>query len=424
MSRPKRKNREEGWSVNRYLIIGNGIAGISAAETIRSLDPHGTITILAEEEFPPYSRPMISLLLEGVVPKERLFIRPPDFYSKLEIQAFIGDKAASLDVDAKTVLTDRGRQVGYDRLLIATGADPRKIKAGGTDLGNVSFMRTEAHVNKMLQSLPSVKQALVLGGGLVGFKAAYGLLRRGLQVTMLIGSGHPLSMQVDETAGHLILDELTANGLQVKVGVEVEAFEGNGKVRQARLSDGTTLPCQLAVIGKGVLPAAGFVPKDRIRVDLGIVVDNHLETSVPGVYAAGDVAQAMDVAWKQSRVNAIWPVAVQQGRIAGANMAGRPVTLTGSIGRNVIRVFGRDVLAGGLLEVPFAGGYTEIKRMDTSGKIYRRLILQGDIPVGLVMVGEVEQGGVILSLIQRQSSLAVDPELLLEPSFNVATLLG
>ncbi|MFH0822877.1 MAG: FAD-dependent oxidoreductase [Pseudomonadota bacterium] len=411
--------------MNRYVIIGNGIAGIGAAETIRSLDPQGSITIVAGEEFPPYSRPMISLLLEGAVGKEQLFLRSHDFYSKLEIQTFIGEKAASLDVDAKSVLTERGRRVDYDRLLIATGADPRPIKAAGNDLGNVSFMRTQAHVDTMLQALPSVKQALVLGGGLVGFKAAYGLLRRGIETTMLIRSGYPLSMQVDETAGRLILDELTANGLQVKVGVEVEAFEGKGGfIRQARLSDGTVLPCRLAVVGKGVLPATDFVPKDRIKVDLGIVVDDHLETGVPGVYAAGDVAQAMDVARKQSWVNAIWPVAIQQGRVAGANMAGRPVSFPGSIGRNVIRVFGLDVLAGGLLYPPRDGGYTELKRFDPARKTYRRLILRGDVPVGLVMVGEIEQGGVILSLIQRQLPLAVDPELILEPSFTVATLLS
>ena len=268
--------------MQRYVIIGNGMAGISAAETIRSLDREGTIVIIAREEFPPYSRPLISMVLEGSIGPERLPIRSPDFYRQLGSEALIGHRAVAIEVDNRHVVTDQGRKVPYDRLLIASGADPRPIKAAGRELANISFMRTEAQVRGMLQALPEVTTALVLGGGLVGFKAAYGLLRRGIKVTMLIRSGYPLSMQLDATAGALILEELAANGLEVRVGVEVTAFEGNGRVRTAHLSDGSRLDCQLVVVGKGVLPALDFVPRAKIQVDLGIVVDDHLQTSAPG----------------------------------------------------------------------------------------------------------------------------------------------
>jgi nitrite reductase (NADH) large subunit len=410
--------------MNKYVIIGNGIAGISAAETIRALHPQGNITIIAGEDFPPYSRPMISLVLEGAVGRERLLIRPPDFYSKLEIEALIGEKVVSIDTDGQRVLTDKGRSVNYDRLLIASGADPRPIKVAGTELGNISFMRTETHVKNMLRALPGVNHALVLGGGLVGFKAAYGLLRRGIKVTMLVRSGYPLSMQVDATAGRLILDELLANGLEVRVGVEATAFVGNGRVREANLSDGSNLACQLVVVGKGVLPALDFVPRDRIEVDLGIVVDDHLQTSVPGIYAAGDVAQAMDAVRNRTWVNAIWPVAVEQGRVAGANIAGRPVSFRGSVGRNVMRIFGRDVMSCGMANPSADEGYRILTRFDPIRGTYRKLTLRGDTLMGLVMVGSIDQGGVILSLIQRRLPLMVEPELLLEPSFNFATLLA
>ena len=410
--------------MKRYVIIGNGIAGISAAETIRTLHPQGKITIISREEFPPYSRPMISLVLEGALEHERLLIRRPDFYSKLEIEALIGERVVSIDPGGQRVVTDQGRAVEYDRLLIASGADPRPIKAAGTELGNISFMRTEAHVKNMLRALPGIKHALVLGGGLVGFKAAYGLLRRGIKVTMLIRSGYPLSMQVDATAGRMILDELIANGLEVRVGVETTAFAGNGSVREAHLSDGSSLACQLVVVGKGVLPALDFVPRDKIEVDLGIVVDAHLQTSVPGIYAAGDAAQALDVVRNRTWVNAIWPVAVEQGRIAGANMAGRPVSFRGSFGRNVMRIFGLDVMTGGVVNPSSQDGYRILTHFDPIRSIYRKLTLRGDTLVGLAMVGNIDQGGVILSLIQRRLPLTVEPELLLEPSFNFATLLA
>jgi nitrite reductase (NADH) large subunit len=409
--------------MKRYVIIGNGIAGISAAETIRSLDPEGRIAVIAEEEFPPYSRPMISLVLEGVIGGEKLPVRAPDFYSKFKIEALVGQRAVSIDVDARLVRTDSGNVEEFDRLLIASGAYPRPVKADGMHLANVSFMRTQAHVAKMLGVLPEVRHALVLGGGLVGFKAAYGLMRRGIKVTMLIRSGYPLSMQVDETAGRMILDELTANGLDVRVGVEAAAFEGNGSVREAHLSDNSSLACELVVIGKGVLPASDFVPRDRIETDLGIVVDDHLQTSFPGIFAAGDVAQAMDVARRRTWVNAVWPVAVEQGRIAGANMAGRPVSFGGSIGRNVMRIFGLDVLTGGIVNPTEDDGCRVLSRFDPRRGIYRKITLRDGTLAGAAMVGGIEQGGVVLSLIRRSLPLTIDPELLLEPTFSFATLL-
>jgi nitrite reductase (NADH) large subunit len=408
--------------MQQYVIIGNGIAGISAAEAIRSLDSQGNIAIIANEEFPPYSRPMISMVLEGSIGHERLPIRPHNFYEDLRIGALVGDRAVSIDVDQNQVVTGRGRKVRYDRLLIASGADPRPIKAEGMDLANVSYFRTEAHARSLVQALPEVKSALVLGGGLVGFKAAYGLLRRGIKVTMLIRSGYPLSMQLDPTAGELVLDELRANGLEVRVGLEATAFEGNGRVRKAYLSDGSSVTCELAVVGKGVTPALSFVPRDKIKVDLGVVVDHHLQTTADGVFAAGDVAQALDLVRKETWVNAIWPVAAEQGRVAGANMAGRPVSFRGSVGRNVLRVFGLDVLSGGVVNPASQDGYDTLTRFDPVRRIYRKVVLRDGNLVGLAMVGAIEQGGVILSLIQRQVPLAIDPELLLEHSFNFATL--
>ncbi len=144
---------------------------------------------------------------------------------------------------------------------------------------------------------------------------------------------------------------------------------------------------------------------------------------MPGIFAAGDVAQAMDVVRKQTWVNAIWPVAAEQGYVAGANMAGRQVSYQGSLGRNVMRVFNMDVLTGGIINPSMDSGYSILSHIDQGRKTYRKVVLNGDIPVGLAMIGGIEQGGVILALIQRQQPLSVNPELLLEPCFNFATLM-
>ena len=405
-----------------YVIIGNGVAGIHAAETIRQFDPNGKITMISDEVFPPYCRPMISMVLEGVVPPEKLPIRSSSFYEELKIEPVLGKRVSAVDVDNRAVSVN-GKAYPYDKLLIATGADPRRIKADGLELKNIFFMRTETHVRQMLAALPTVRKALVLGGGLVGFKASYGLLRRGIQVTMLIRSGYPLSMQVDPEAGRMIWDELKAHGLDVRLGVEATAFEGKDTVTKAHLSDGTLLSCDMVVIGKGVFPARGFVPKEKIKVDAGIVVDEHMETSAPGVFAAGDVAESIDIARKTPWVNAIWPEAVAQGRIAGMNMAGRRTAYKGSLSRNVIRIFGMDVMTAGLIAPSEAEGFDILNVRDSKAKTYRKLVFRGDRLVGMVMVNGIEQGGVLMSLIQSETPVRAPREALLKSGFNFKQLM-
>lgn len=406
----------------RHLIIGNGVAGIQAAETLRRLDPAAAVTLISDEALPPYCRPMISMVLEGSVPPEKLPIRPARFYEELAIEPVLGRRVTSLDVDNRRVFVD-GRSFAYDKLLIATGADPRRIRAEGAGLENIFFMRTAEHVRRMLAALPEVRRALVLGGGLVGFKAAYGLLRRGIPVTMLIASGHPLSMQVDAEAGRRIREEMTAHGLEVRIGVEATAFEGTGRVRRAHLSDGGVLACDMVVIGKGVFPARGFIPPEKIRVDAGILVDRHMETSAPGVFAAGDVAEFVDIARRAPWVNAIWPEAVAQGRIAGMNMAGRPIAYKGSLSRNVIRIFGLDVAAAGLVTPQPPDAFEVLAASDRRNRSYRKLVFRGDRLAGMVMVNAIEQAGVLMSLIQSETPVRAPRAALLAPDFNFKQLI-
>jgi NAD(P)H-nitrite reductase large subunit len=405
-----------------YVIIGNGIAGVHAAEAIRALDARGAVTMIADEAVTPYCRPMISMVLEGTVSPDRLPVRSAGFYEALNIRPLLGARASALDVANRRVRV-RDDWVHYDRLLIASGADPRPIAAEGLHLDNIFFMRTREHVRGMLAALPGARRALILGGGLVGFKAAYGMLRRGLSVTMLIRSGYPLSLQVDEAAGRMIEATLAAHGLEVRVDTAVTAFEGSGRVQRARLSDGSVIACDIVVIGKGVLPALDFVPRDRVDVDLGIRVDAHLQTSCPGVYAAGDAAQYVDIARQTGWVNAIWPEAVTQGRLAGMNMAGRPVAYEGSLSRNVIRIFDLDVMTAGLLDPPENGGYRTAARVDRRAGTYRKLLFKNEVLVGMTQINDIEQGGLLVSLIRNRTPIRLAPEALLEPSFNFRKLM-
>jgi NAD(P)H-nitrite reductase large subunit len=205
--------------------------------------------------------------------------------------------------------------------------------------------------------------------------------------------------------------------------VEVLAFEGGDRVRGAHLSNGRSLPCDIVVVGKGVRPAIDCVPRERIAVDLGILVDGHLATSAPGIYAAGDVAEAMDIARGRRWVNAIWPEAAAQGMVAGMNMAGRAVAYPGSLSRNTIRIFGLDLMTGGIVTPEETAGCQVLQRHDPRRRTYRKLVLREGRLVGAVLAGEIVQGGLLLSLIRSRVPLEIPPEELLSGALNYRLLL-
>jgi NAD(P)H-nitrite reductase large subunit len=407
-----------------HLIIGNGIAGVCAAEAIRELDPDTPIVMVSDETFPPYSRPMLGHILEGAEPIEKLPVRSPGFYEKLAIKPLLGQRVTAVRPPARQVEFADGRTLAYRRLLLASGADPRRLTVPGHDLDNIFYLRTEKDVRRQLAALGEARRALVLGGGLVGFKAAYGLLKQGLSVTMLITSNYPLSMQVDGQAGKLIRDTLVAHGLEVKAGISVTAFEGKGRVAAAQTDAGETLACDLVIIGKGVRPACDYLPSAEIEIDLGVVVDEYLKTSAAEIYAAGDVAEARDLARNCPWVNAIWPEAAVQGRIAGLNMAGRAVRYPGSLSRNIMRVFDLDVMTLGLANADGVEGVRVLRAGGPANGWFRSLVLREDTLVGATLINKVEQGGILRALIEHRGPLRLPAGALLSPDFDFARLLS
>ncbi|MDT8378760.1 MAG: FAD-dependent oxidoreductase [Desulfotignum sp.] len=408
----------------KHLIIGNGIAGINAARAIREMDTTAAIFMVSDETFPPYSRPMISYVLEGSEPHAKLPLFSGNVYEDLNITPVLGHRVVHLDVENKAIRLENGTAIDFQTLLIASGADARQIRVPGADLGNIFTMRTQKDVLDQLSAISlGVENALVLGGGLVGFKSAHALLKRGIRVTMLITSPYPLAMQVDETAGKMILKELQAHGLSVKVGVSVTAFDGGATVRNARLDSGETLDCDLVIVGKGVDPSLGFIPENDIEIGYGIQVDPYLCSSAPDIYAAGDAAETFDIARQTRWINAIWPEAATQGRIAGFNMAGRKVACPGSLGRNVMRIYNLDVMTMGLanpektddLEIIQAGG-------EKAGH-YRSLVFRGDMLVGAVLINRIEQGGILRAMIENRVPVRMPKAYLMSLQFDFSKLL-
>ena len=407
----------------RHVIVGTGIAGTLAAETIRKLDPESSITLLGREPFYPYCRPMTTMFLEGKIAPEEMVIREASDFRSRDIQLLVGEPVREIDIAERKVETEQGKVIPFDRLLIAAGADPIDLKVDGAGLGNIFCMRKWKDAETISGALPDVRSTLVVGGGLVGLKAAQALIHRGIRVVMAEKLAYPLPLVVDPKSGAVISGRLEDLGIALKMGTTVSAFVGNGRVKEAVFDDGSKVSCDLVVIAIGARPAVPFLEKGTMTVDQGIHVDSYLETDVEGVYAAGDVAEAMDVVVHRKKVNAIWPVAVEQGITAGMNMAGRRVPYRGSMGRNVLRIGDLDVLTGGLVNPPPDEDYDVLEDEDPRRKTYRKLVFQGDILKGLAMLNRVEKGGILLSMIQNQIPVSMEKERLFDPGFDFSQLL-
>lgn len=380
------------------MIVGNGPAGFAAASAIRARDPRAEITVVTEEPHFFYSRVLLSRFLGGGLDRPRLFLAGEDTYRSLGIKLLAGRRAISARGEGSgEVELDDGSSLPWDRLLLAPGSSPVRLEAPGADLPGVFYLRTLEDARAIAGRARRGERALVVGGGMIGFKATEGLLEQGMRVTMVVSSPRVLSQALDAEGSRLVEEMLAAYGVTVLTGVDVVGFSARGENLEATLSDGKAISCRLAVVGKGVRPNLELARALGLRVDRGILCDQYLSASRPGVFAAGDAAQVFDPAYGEPRVNAVWPHAVAQGRIAGINMVDGPrERFWGGVGRNAITLGKIQVISGGLV-APRDGEYEEVKVWGPGW--YRKLTLRGERAVGAAFVGDVTGAGVTLSYV-------------------------
>jgi nitrite reductase (NADH) large subunit len=383
-----------------YVIIGNSAAGITAAKEIRTIDDSGRITILSDESTFGYSRVLLPLYIAGKLSEKSMLIAPRSFYQALKICLRRQEAADAVDLKGQIVHTTSGKRLSYDRLLVATGSSARKLDVPGSHLRGVHYLRKMEDAKAIRADLASSRHpVLIVGGGLVSVKSAEALIARKKRIHLAISSDRILSQMLNKTASGFFLETFRKKGVQVHLHTDVKSFEGGERLERVCLSDGTTLDCNLAIIGKGVSPNTGLLRSTGISLDQGIVVDGHMATNVPSVYAAGDVAE-INVLGRTSG-NAIWPLAVEGGRVAGANMALAPTTLSGALRMNSIEVLGTRVISVGDWE-----GERPIEFFKKEGSVYRRLVFSGGRLQGFILAGDIRGAGVLTSLVKNQSEIA------------------
>ena len=405
-----------------YVIVGGSAAGINAIEAIRSEDKEGKITLISDEKFSLYSRCLITYFLAGTLAEDKLKYRSSDFYEKERVDALLGVRAKRLLPEKRKLILDNGKEITYDKLLIATGASPKMVEVPGSDKQGILGLRTYHDAKLINGRLDKVKKVSILGGGLIGLRAAYSLHARNKEVKVIVKSNQVLSQMLDRGAANFIRKKIEQKGIQVMTGLAAVEFLGGKEVTGVVLDDGRRVDCELVVVGKGVRPNLELVKGTEIKTDYGIIVDDHLQTNLPNIYAAGDVAQAKDLITGQSTITALWPCAVAQGRVAGLNMAGKKLKYDGSLAMNSVEFFGLPVISMGITR-PKEKEYEQLVKEDEKNFVYKKVVLRKNRLQGIILVNRIEQAGVIGILMRKKVDVSPIKAMLLEDRFDFAKIL-
>jgi NAD(P)H-nitrite reductase large subunit len=404
----------------KHLILGAGPAGVIAAETLRKHAPDDDITILGDEPEAPYSRMAIPYLLLNRIGESGTHLRhDPDHYQKLGITLQRG-RAAKVDTGACAVALEDGSTLPYDRLLIATGSSPATPPIPGIDGAGVHPCWTLADAREIMKLAQPGARVLQMGAGFIGCIIMEALSGRGVKLSVVEMGDRMVPRMMGPTAGGMIRDWCESKGVVVHTGARVDAIERDGSATlKVRLSTGAALDAELVISATGVRPNIGFLEHSDITCLVGVLTDEHLQTSVPGVYAAGDCAEAWDKVSGRAIVSAIQPNAAEQARVAALNMAGLKTELRGVTQINVLDTLGLISASFGAWDGVPGGEHVEM----TDRVAGRHLSLQfgGDRLVGCNAIGWTEHVGVMRGLVEGQvplgpwkDKLLHDPTLLMQ----------
>lgn len=407
----------------KYVIIGNSAAGVATVEGIRKLDKIGEIAIVSDEDMLAYCRCLTSYYIKGKVNREGLLFRPKTFYKDFTATPFLGRKAVKIEPNETWVELDDGTRIGYEQLMLATGASAVVYDMPGHDKDGVFVLRTVDDAEKIIANSGKGKKAAVLGGGLIGLKVADALHARGVETWVIVTSKQVMSQTMDKEGADIIQNHLEDNGLHVLTGTSVEEIIGGEKVEGIRVNTGAVMECDMVIFGKGVYPNIHLAVDAGIETDYGILVDEHMRTSIPNIYAAGDVAEAKDLINGGRYIHAIWPNAVEQGKVAGMNMAGGDVEYEGGMGMNSVDLFGLPSISMGITKLRKPDpSYEFLSKSEPERQYYRKIAIKDGRLVGAVCIGDVENAGIFAELIRRRIDVSAIKEVLLEEDFDYAKL--
>jgi len=366
--------------MKNYLIIGNGVAGTTAAENIRKQDKDGSITIVTDEDLPFYWRIQLNEYISGDITEEQLLAKKKDWYRDQNITLKLKTRIVGADAQKKVVVTEDKQELAYDSLLIATGSHSFIPPIKGNEKKGVFALRDVQDAREISLFTKSVEEVILIGGGLLGLEAGNALRKLGKKIMVVEFFPRLLPRQLDVDGAGRLQKIMEGMGFSFRLGAKTQEITGDDKAQGALLEGGETLSGQMVVISAGVRPNLELAEPLGLKTDKGIVVDEHLRTNQPDIYAAGDVAEFRGMPY------GIWPAAMEQGKIAGMNMAGGEATYNGTTMANTLKVVGVDLASAGNID---AENEFESKVV-TGENLYKKIVLDNNQIIGCIMLGDTK----------------------------------
>lgn len=397
------------------LIIGNGMAGTLAAKTLRELDPDVAIEVLGEERHAYYPRPNLIEYLAGRMPLEKIFAFPAGWTDRQAISLRLGEKVTRLRPAEKMVETAGGVTLSYDALLLATGARAALPPVPGIDRRGVFVLRTLDDTHELIAWLERRRRVAVLGGGLLGLEIARALRGRGAEVEVVEFFDRLLPRQLDPAAAKILRSHFEKAGIVVRLRTTATEILGEDTVRGLRLATGETLDADAVVVAAGIKPEVGLAAGAGLATGRGIVVDDRLRTSAPGIFAAGDAAE------HQGRIYGIIPAAFEQARAAAANLLGQDRPYGGTVSFNTLKVAGLSLTSAGEIDADGPGFESLVRSVPETG-IYKKIVLQEGRLAGAIWMGTKRGAAEISRLVALKRDVESIKKALLEDDFDFTEL--
>lgn len=400
----------------KLVVVGNGMAGIRTVEELLQIAPDRyDITVFGAEPHGNYNRVMLTPVLFGAKTVDDIMIHDFAWYRRHRITLHCGPDKAVVDVDRgrRLVVARDGTRVHYDKLLIATGSLPLLLDIPGRDVDGVMGFRDIADVETMIEKSASRRHALIVGGGLLGLEAANGLNQRGMRVTVINRAGHVLNKQLDRQAAGLLQRHMEAKGIAFRLDVTVAEIVGeHGHITQAILSDGETLPADMLVMATGIRPNIGLGQRMGLVCQRGIVVNDGLQTSDPAIYAVGECVQ------HRGEVFGLVVPVYQQARVCARRLAGEADVYRATLAATTLKVTGIELFSAG--EIDAADAQQQVL-VDHGLGIYRKIVIDNDVVIGMVMYGDTSDNAWYLNLINNRTNIAaIRDQLIFKPAVLAA----
>ncbi len=401
----------------RYAIVGSGVAGTTAAQTIARADPSGEIDLFGGEAYPYYRRPQLWALIAGELEQDALYYRPVDWYAKRGIRLRLGSNVAAIDRDGHRLTMDDGSTSAYDRVLLATGARPFVPPIAGVQKEGVFALRTLDDALAIKAYAQEVESAVVVGGGLLGLETARALNAAGLEVTVVEFYTHLLPRQLDVEGAAVLQALLEEQGLRIITGARTEAVMGNGRASGIKLQGDVQVGGGLILFSTGVRCEVALAKAAGLQTNRGIIVDSHLETSDEDIFAAGDSTEF------RGRVYGIIPPAIEQARVAAANMVDPgSASYAGSVPLTILKVAGAELTSIGD-SLGQGEDVVALRHMDLPARHYRKLVLQHGRIIGAILLNDRDRAKIVRQLIERGVDVSARGEQLLDDRFDLGSLL-